>query len=126
MDAFNTCDIIDSEDFDIFSLNTLINLRPIQSFLNRNWTPKANDIAQMTHDKDILAEIYHQNKAKKAISKIRDESRATAARATEEAEMKAFDNGHLRCVHYIRDLGDRQGDGEPTRKDVIQGAKGGA
>src|SRR5438477_1924271 len=112
MDAFNTCNIIDSEDFYIFSFNTLINLGPIQSLLNRKYTPKANDTAQTTHDNEIYAEIYRQNKAKKVISKVKDRNQAALVRAAEEDAIKAFNNGHVGCVHCVRNMGGGQGEGE--------------
>jgi hypothetical protein len=101
MDAFNTCDIVHLDENIIHSLNTLINLGPIQALLTRKWASKPNDTAQQEHDQAIEAEIYRRNKSNRALAKIKDETRAAAASEAEEAKRRAFDAGHLRCRHCI-------------------------
>jgi hypothetical protein len=104
MDAFNACDILDDEDDpSIYSLHTLINLGPIQSFLARKgWTKTLTpeeDSLLLEHDAGIEAEIYRRNKANRAISKIKNRARAETAREEEEVKSRRFDRGHENCVH---------------------------
>jgi hypothetical protein len=104
MDAFNACDILDDDaDPSIYSLHTLINLGPIQSFLARKCLTKTltpeEDSLLLEHDAGIEAEIYRRNKANRSISKIKNRARAEAAREEEEAKRRLFDRGHENCVH---------------------------
>jgi hypothetical protein len=104
MDAFNACDILDGEeDPSIYSLHTLINLGPIQSFLARKCLAKTltaeEDSLLLEHDAGIEGEIYRRNKANRSISKIKNRARAEAAREDEEAKRRLFDRGHENCVH---------------------------
>ncbi|KAH8744037.1 hypothetical protein BGZ57DRAFT_919489 [Hyaloscypha finlandica] len=108
MDAFNTCDIVHLDKNIIHSLNTLINLGPIQAFLSRNWASKPDNTAQQEHDEAIEAEIYRRNKANRALTKIKDETRVAAASEAEEVKRRAFDAGHLRCMHCIEALVGRE------------------
>ncbi|TVY90900.1 hypothetical protein LAWI1_G001356 [Lachnellula willkommii] len=101
-DAFNTCvQIEDSEDSYQQRVNTLINFGPVQAWLSRKWTPDAQDTAQQEHDRVIEAENYRRNKADRTIRKMRDESRAAAAREAEEAKQNTFNTRHARCPHCI-------------------------
>ncbi|TVY44316.1 hypothetical protein LSUB1_G001292 [Lachnellula subtilissima] len=103
-DAFNICvQIKDSKDPYQQRLNTLINLGPVQAWLNKKWTPDVADTAQQEHDRDIEAEHYRRNKANRTIRKIRDENRAAAAREAEEANQNIFNTGHARCPHCVRE-----------------------
>ena len=104
MDAFNACDILDDEDDpSIYSLHTLINLGPIQSFLARKCLTKTltpeEDSFLLQHDTGIEAEIYRRNKANRSISKINNRAWAEAAREEEEAKRRRFDRGHENSVH---------------------------
>ncbi len=102
IDAFNTCsELKDTEDPYQHSLNTLINLGPIQAFLSRAWTPEIGDKAQQVHDDKIEAEIYRRNKARRTISRIVGEARVEAAKAVEETSILAFDKVHVGCTHCI-------------------------
>jgi hypothetical protein len=101
LDAFNTCDIFHLDDSVVLSLDTLINLGPIQAFLTKKWASKPEDSAQKEHDQAIEAEIYRRNKANRALTKIKDEARAATAGALEEAMRRDFDTRHSRCLHCI-------------------------
>jgi hypothetical protein len=102
IDAFNTCaELMDTEDPHQHSLNTLINLGPIQAFMSRTWTPAAGGTAQQEHDHKIEAEIYRRNKARRVISRIVSQDQVEAARATEEAKILAFDTGHIGCAQCV-------------------------
>jgi hypothetical protein len=101
MDAFNTCDIVHFDENVVHSLNTLINLGPIQAFLTRKWASKPDDTAQQEHDQTIEAEIHRRNKVNRSLAKIKDETLAAAASEAEEVKRRAFDTVHLRCRHCI-------------------------
>jgi hypothetical protein len=101
MDAFNTCDIVCLDENVIHSLNTLINLGPLQAFFTRKRSSNPDNTAQQEHDQAIEAEIYRWNKANRALAKMKDEARAATASEVEENKRRAFDAGHLRCKHCI-------------------------
>src|SRR6266498_1953543 len=62
MDLFDVYpDLIDSEDVDLYTLNTLVNLGPLQAFLNRKWRRGKSLTAQQEHDDGVEAEVYRRN-----------------------------------------------------------------
>ena len=102
LDAFNTCvDLHNAENSYQHSLNTLVNLGPIQAFLSRSWTPVAGDTTQQEHDRAIEAEIYRRNNARRAFARIQAADRKEAAKAVEDAAVTAFDARHVQCAHCV-------------------------
>lgn len=105
MDAFNTCNIIDSTGpLSLYSLNPFINLGPIQSFLSRRSATKKSETStmQQQHDSDIEAEVYRRNKANRLILKMKDECRAENAKIIEETRRRSFHLKHVGCIHCSR------------------------
>lgn len=98
IDTFNTCDIIDGQyPYNVFSLNTLINLGPIQTFINRKLRSKKNKARMDDHDLALEVEHYRRSKAIRLISKIGDETKREAAVAEEDVKRKDFDRRHGNC-----------------------------
>jgi len=101
IDAFNTCDIVHLDGNVIQSLNTLINLGPIQRFLTFRRASKPERTPQQEHEELIEAEIYRRSKANRALARIKDETRAATASAIEETMRRDFDDRHASCLHCI-------------------------
>jgi hypothetical protein len=102
MDAFNTCNIVDSTDhLSVYSLNPFINLGPMQSFLSRRSAKQKRDTStiQQQHNSDIEAEIYRRNKADRLILKMKEECRVESAKIVEERRRRVFYLKHMGCIH---------------------------
>lgn len=103
MDLFDIFpDLIDSEDVDLYTLNTLVNLGPLQALLNRKWRKKESLSAQQEHDSVVEAETYRRNKANRKISKMEDAMLRLAALEAEENRRTEFDRRHQSCAHCTR------------------------
>lgn len=102
MDAFNTCDILHLDESHIHSLNTLINLGPIQASIQAFWSRKLRSKrhvpALQEHDDAAEAEIYYRNKANRSFAKVRDGTGAASSRETEEAKKRLLDCEQMKSV----------------------------
>lgn len=119
-DAFNTCKIINEEDLlDLYSLNTLINLGPLQALFTKMFHRKktrsmqqrnslsngvvsqnAIALAMRDHDKRIEAEMYRQHRVDRLIERMKEEGQGVIARtAEEEATRMAFLSLHTECAY---------------------------
>ncbi|KAE8448612.1 hypothetical protein EG329_009037 [Mollisiaceae sp. DMI_Dod_QoI] len=125
MDAFNTCDIVDSDDeLDLYSLNPFINLGPVQAFLsamanikrsrksrrdpatvNEGLATQHDNAVATDHSAQVEEEMYSRHQANRLISKMKDGNQAAIAARVEVARRQRFENKHINCVDCINRVG---------------------
>lgn len=133
MDAFNTYEIIDSDNpWDLYSLKPFINLGPVQSLLgtmasnikktkrsskqtrrtrrrtvasSQSFASQHGNTAEAEHSALLEEEMYKRHQTDRLIAKTKDKDHAAIAAREEVARRRTFESKHIGCVHCINRTG---------------------
>ncbi|KAH8591953.1 hypothetical protein B0O99DRAFT_597576 [Bisporella sp. PMI_857] len=106
-DAFNTCaKIVETPGSSFVGLNILINLGPIQRFINRCIKHPLKQAEpgkqqQQQHEAELEAERYRQRLRSLEVKRIGDPGQVIIAKEAESERRKQFDERHKSCPYCI-------------------------
>lgn len=84
------------------SLNTLVNLGPINAYANRTRATAADGTPEQDHDSAVVDEIYRRNKVSRVIRRTSDLAERMAAEEADILIKNAFDLRHANCAICIQ------------------------